>query len=96
MRGEFGYSLQLNALTIPLLFLILLGQSLPWGNSCEARHRLHGTLYAEGLMRKWPIALILLLAWWGFHLATALRSSNAELIDPGKPIAACLHALLQP
>ncbi len=92
--GEFEYSLYLNALSIPVLVAIMLLASLSAWEILRGRPLAHWQSISQLCIKFLPLVLVLLLAWWSLHMISALRTPKLELVDPDKPIAARLRALL--
>jgi hypothetical protein len=94
LRGDFAYSLYLNALSIPLLAFILL---LAFTSALEITR---GCPFADWhslskpFLKYWPALILLLLVWWAVHLISALRTPKPELLNPDNPIATMLGAWL--
>ena len=94
LRGDFFYSLYLNALSIPLLGFILL---LALASALEiARGRAFADWrsLSKPFLKLWPALILLLLAWWAVHLVSALRTPKPELLNPDNPIANRLLRLI--
>lgn len=92
LHGDFAYSLYLNPLSLPVLFLLLL---IALTSAAEI---LRGCAFADwqafsrSLLKFSPLLLLLLFAWWTIHIVTALRMPKPELMDPDKPIASKLRS----
>ena len=94
LRGEFDYSLYLNALSIPVLVAIMLLSSLCAWEILRGRPIAHWQVISRLGMKFSPLVLVLLLAWWSVHMVSALRTPKPELVDLKKSIAARLSAFL--
>jgi hypothetical protein len=94
LRGDFPYSLYLNALSIPILAFILLlalvsAMEIALGRPFANWHSL-----SRPLFKLWPALTFLLLVWWAIHLVSALRTPKPELLNPDNPIASRLRCLI--
>lgn len=95
LRGDFASSLYLNALSIPILSALFI---LTLASAAEiARNRPLADWHSlsRAFLKLWPAVLLLLLAWWTFHLIAALRTPKPELLNPDNPIANHLRIWLQ-
>ena len=93
LRGDFAYSLYLNALSIPLRGFILL---LAFASAVEivrGRPFAYWHSLSKPFFKLWPVLILLLLAWWSVHTITALRTPKPELLNPDNPIASRLRAI---
>jgi len=94
LRGDFAYSLYLNALSIPLLAFILLlaftsALEIACGRPFADWHSL-----SKRFLKVWPALILILLVWWAVHLVSAMRTPKPELLNPDNPIASRLRAWL--
>lgn len=94
LRGDFEYSLYLNALSIPLLVAVMLVACLCALEILRGRPLAHWHSISRLCIKNLPLLLVLLLAWWSFHMVTALGTPKPELVDSDKLIAARLRAWL--
>lgn len=91
LRGDFAHALYLNALSLPILAAILI---LALASAVEiARNRPFADWHSlsRPFLKLWPALLLLLLAWWIFHLVAALRTPKLELLNLDNPIASHLR-----
>ena len=94
LRGDFAYSLYLNALSIPLLaFILLLAFTSALEIAC-GRPFANWQSLSKPFLKIWPALILLLLIWWAVHLVSALRTPKPELLNPDNPIATRLRAWL--
>ena len=94
LRGDFAYSLYLNALSIPLLAFILLlafASALEIIRGCPLAN---WQSLSKPFLKLWPALILLLLVWWVVHLVSALRTPKPELLNPDNPIVARIRAWL--
>jgi hypothetical protein len=94
LHGDFEYSLYLNALSIPVLAAIMLLASVCAWEILRGRPIAQWQTISRPCIKFLPLVLVLLLAWWSLHMVSALRTPKPELVDPDKPIASRLRALL--
>ena len=94
LRGDFAYSLYLNALSIPLLAFILLLAFTSALEIARGRPFANWQSLSKPFLKLWPALILLLLVWWTVHLVSALRTPKPELLNPNNPIAARLRAWL--
>lgn len=94
LHGDFEYSFYLNALSIPVLFAIMLLASVCAWEILRGRPIAHWHTISQPCIKFLPLVLVLLLAWWSLHMVSALRTPKPELVDPNKPIASRLRSLL--
>ncbi len=94
LHGDMESALRLNPTALPALAALLVG-----GFFC-GWELVRGRPLADwrGLMRRnarwFPLVIPLLLAWWIFHLLTAVKAPKAELVDLKNPIAARIREWL--
>jgi hypothetical protein len=94
LRGDFAYSLYLNALSIPLLaFILLLAFTSALEIAC-GRPFANWQSLSKPFLKFWSALILLLLVWWAVHLVLALRTPKPELLNPDNPIATRLRAWL--
>lgn len=95
LHGNPHDALYLNALAFPALaivagaFVVLLVEAAA-GRPLALRQTL-----AQHLNRCVPALLLLALAWWIFHVCTALRTPKPELVNFENPIAARAKAIVE-
>jgi hypothetical protein len=94
LRGDFAYSLYLNALSIPLLAFILLLALASALEIARGRPFTHWHLLSRPIFKFWPALVFFLLVWWAVHLVSALRTPKPELLNPDNPIASRLRCLI--
>jgi hypothetical protein len=87
LRGDFAYSLYLNALSIPLIAFILLLACASLLEITRGRPFADWHSLSKPFFKHWPALILLLLAWWAVHLISALRTPKPELLNPKNPIA---------
>lgn len=94
LRGDFAYSLYLNALSIPLLAFILLLALVSTLEIARGRPFTHWHSLSRPIFKFWPALVFFLLVWWAVHLVSALRTPKPELLNPDNPIASRLRCLI--
>jgi len=94
LRGDFAYSLYLNALSIPLLASILLLAFVSALEITRGRPFADWHSLSRPFFKLWPALILLLLACWAVHLILALRIPKPELLNPDNPIAIRLRCLI--
>ncbi len=94
LRGDFAYSLYLNALSIPLLAFILLLALASTLEIARGRPFTHWHSLSRPIFKFWPALVFFLLVWWAVHLVSALRTPKPELLNPDNPIASRLRCLI--
>jgi len=94
LRGDFAYSLYLNALSIPILAFMLLLALISALEMALGRPFAEWRSLAKPFLKLWPALILLLLACWAIHLASALRTPKLELLNLESPIATRLRAWL--
>ncbi len=95
LRGDFAYSLYLNALSIPLLASILLLALASTAELARDRPFAHWHSLSKPFLKLWPALILILLAFWAMHLISTLRTPKPELLNPNNPIVIRLRAWFQ-
>ena len=96
LHGDLREAVYLNALAFPALtivagaFVALLVEAAA-GRPLALRQ----TLF-QHLNRFVPALIALALAWWAFHIYSALRTPKPELVDFRNPVAARARAIVGP
>ena len=92
LRGDFAYSLYLNALSLPLLAFILLLAIVSALEVTRGRPFADWQSLSRPIFKVWPALILILLAWWAIHLVSSLRTPKPELLNLENPIATRLRA----
>jgi hypothetical protein len=95
LHGDFAYSFYLNALSIPVLCFIFLLAFASAAEIVRGRPFAYWQSLSKPVFKIWPGLILLLLAWWGVHMITALRTPKPELLNPDNPIATRLRAFFR-
>jgi hypothetical protein len=95
LHGNFQTALSLNAVAFPALLFLVLAIVVLLAEALRG-HRL--ALWESAfrhLNKLAPLVIALALAWWIFHLVSALKTPKPELVDFNNPIAAKAASLFK-
>jgi hypothetical protein len=94
LHGELTSALRLNPTALPALATLLVGGFLCGWEALRGKALADWSTLMQRNARWLLLVIPLVLAWWIFHLTTAVRASNPELVDFKKPIAVRMRAWL--
>lgn len=96
LDGNPGAALRLNALAFPALALLAMTLVALLVEAASGRPLAPWEAFLRRLNRLAPILIVSGLAWWLFHIYSALRTPKPELVNFRNPIAAAARALVDP
>lgn len=94
LHGDLASALRLNATALPALATLLFGGFVCGWEALRGKALADWSALMQRNARWLPLVIPVVLAWWIFHLTTAVRASKPELVDFKKPIAVRLRAWL--
>jgi len=96
LHGDLHSALYLNALAFPALAAVAAAFVVLILEAAAGRPLAPRIILFRKLNRFVPALIALALAWWVFHIYTALRTPKPELVNFRNPIAARAAALVAP
>jgi Protein of unknown function (DUF2752) len=95
LHGNLHAALYFNALAFPALAIVAGAFVALLVEAAAGRPLALREILLRHLNRFVPALLLLALAWWIFHIYTALRTPKPELVDFQNPIAAGARAIVE-
>lgn len=94
LHGDLHAAVYFNALAFPALALVAGAFVVLLVEAATGRPLASRQILLRHLNRFVPVLIALALAWWVFHIYTALRTPKPELVDFRNPIAAWAKAIV--
>jgi hypothetical protein len=96
LDGNPAAALRLNALAFPALAMLVMAFAALLVEAASGYPLAPGEVFLRRLNRFAPALVVCGLAWWMFHICSALRTPKPELVDFRNPIAAAARMLVAP
>lgn len=94
LSGRWSRALYLNPLSFPAVAATALVAAVLLTEAALGRTLIHWEGGFPLVRRFWPALLAAALAWWGFHMVSALSGPKTELVNLKNPVASKLRTLL--
>jgi len=95
LSGQWELALYLNPIAYPAVLAALLLASLFFCEAVLGIALWNSGPWAQRLCRLAPLLIVAGLAWWAWHVVSALKTPKPELVNFKNPVAAKLAEILK-